>query len=111
MIGTASRSRPNFVDDARALGRVRLHLGVLPVVELRGLDEDRVGDGDLADVVEERAEAQRVELLRASVRAPPPIASAIRCTRSEWPAVSGSFASTVAFRLSIASSELSSSRA
>jgi hypothetical protein len=41
-----------------------LHLGVLPVVELGRLDEDSVGDRDLADVVEEGAEAKRVELLR-----------------------------------------------
>ena len=38
-----------------------------------------------------------------------PIASAIRRTRCEWPAVYGSFASTVAFSVSIASIELCSS--
>ena len=51
-------------DDACSLGRVGLHLRVLPVVELARLDQDPVRDGDLADVVEEGAEAERVQALR-----------------------------------------------
>ena len=39
-----------------------------------------------------------------------PISTAIRCTRSEWPAVYGSFASTVSLRLATASRALRSSR-
>jgi hypothetical protein len=67
MIGTASRRRPNFPTIRAPSAGVRLHLGVLPVVELRRLDENPVGHGDLADVVEQRAEAQRVELLGRQV--------------------------------------------
>src|SRR2546423_5930555 len=50
-----------LADDPRALGGVRLHLRVLPVVELARLDQDPVGNGDLADVVEEGPESQRVQ--------------------------------------------------
>ena len=57
------------------------------VVRLRGLQEDRVGDGELADVVEERGMAEQVELGLRQARARAPIASASCCTRREWPAV------------------------
>jgi hypothetical protein len=54
-----------------------------------------VGHADLADVVQQRAEAQRF-LRSASSFSSSPIATAKLLTRSEWPAVYGSRASSAA---------------
>ena len=53
---------PEPVDDARALLGVALHQRPLLGRERGGLQQDRVGDRELADVVEERGVAEQVEL-------------------------------------------------
>ena len=50
-------------EDLRAQLRVHLDQRALVVVERAGLQEDRVRDADLADVVEERAELEALERL------------------------------------------------
>ena len=50
------------VDDARALVGVALHQRPLLLREARRLEQDRVRDRELADVVEERRVAEQVEL-------------------------------------------------
>src|SRR5437763_4594877 len=50
------------VDDPRSLVRVSLHQPPLIGRERRGLQEDRVGDRELADVMEERRVPEQIEL-------------------------------------------------
>ena len=50
------------VDDARALVGMALHERPLVGGQARGLQQDRVGDGELPDVVEERRVPEKVEL-------------------------------------------------
>src|SRR5207253_7629361 len=92
-----------------AVLRMALHDLELELSQPGRLREDRVGHADLADVVEEAGEAKHVELLPAE-----PQLLAERDSDplhpQGVPAVYGSLASTVAFRLSTASSALSSSR-
>ena len=58
--GVVQEAEP--VDDPRALVRVALHERPLLVGEHGRLEQDRVGDRELADVVEERRVAEQVEL-------------------------------------------------
>ena len=58
--GVAEEAEP--VDDPRALLRVVLHERPLQPGERRRLEEDRVRDRELADVVEERRVTEQVEL-------------------------------------------------
>ena len=50
------------VDDARSLLRVALHERPLLVREARGLQQDRVRNRELADVVEECRVTEQIEL-------------------------------------------------
>src|SRR5919201_3359638 len=52
--------------DLGTVGGMTLDDGIFLVVERGGLREDAVGDGDLADVVEETAESHRVEAVRGN---------------------------------------------
>ena len=52
-------------DDGLADERMQVHRDLFVVVQGTGLEEDGVGDADLADVVDETAAKQRVELRRA----------------------------------------------
>ena len=58
--GVVQETEP--VDDPRALVGVPLHQRPLLVGEDGRLEQDRVGDGELADVVEQRRVAEEVEL-------------------------------------------------
>ncbi len=55
-------------ENARADRRVRLHLLPLGGIELPRLQQDLVGDADLADVVQRACVAQQVRLARRSCR-------------------------------------------
>src|SRR5438876_980368 len=59
--GTASRSRPNLPTIRAPSSEWRLITSNSSSVS-RGLREDRVGNSELADVVEQRAEAQAIHL-------------------------------------------------
>ena len=55
-------SRPQRGHDVLAHHRVLLHDGQLAGIERARLEEDRVGDADLADVVDQAAAIKRVEV-------------------------------------------------
>ena len=74
------------LEDLRAERGVPLDGLELLVVQLGRLGQDRVADADLADVVQQRAQAQHVQILLAEPHGWP-IATDSRLTRSEWPAV------------------------
>ena len=82
--GVVEEAEP--VDDPRALVGVPLHQRPLVGRQARRLEQDRVGDRELADVVEERRVAEQVELGLRELSSRP-IASASCWTRREWPAV------------------------
>ena len=105
----ASRRRPSLPTISAPFSECSLISAYSARVELGRLRQDRVGDGELADVVEERTVAAGRSCGRCPGRARRPIASAIRCDATEWPAVYRSLASTATFSASIASSELCSS--
>ena len=54
---------PEPADDLGALLRMDLHHGALGQREVAGLHQDRVGNGDLADVVEQRRVGEDLELV------------------------------------------------
>ena len=71
----AGAERGMLFDQLELLGRQRVRLA-----------QHVVADADLADVVEQRAKPQHVELLGGR-RICRPIATEMALTRSEWPAV------------------------
>jgi len=94
-------------DDVLADDRVQVHRHELFGVERSWLEEDRVGHADFADVVDEPASVQRVEIGgRESIREP--IRRAESATRCVCASVYGSFASTAAASAKITCSALSS---
>ena len=64
------RDRP---DDLRAQDRVRVHLGALVAREPLLLEQHRVRHTDLADVVEEAAPLERLQVLLAHLHRPPDV--------------------------------------
>ena len=77
------RHRP---EDLRAEHGMALDDLEFVVGERAGLAEDGVADADLADVVQQRAEAQHLDLVVETCICWP-MATEIALTRSEWPAV------------------------
>ena len=69
---------------------------VLGCRERSRLAQHVVGHANLADVVQQRAEADDFEGFVAEPELPRPIATDSTLTRSEWPAVYGSRASSAA---------------
>jgi hypothetical protein len=82
----------HVLDDLRAERRVLLDLLVLVRRQPVGLEQHRVGDADLADVVDEAASCSRRTRSALQPRASAS-AQARRATRSEWRLVDGSLAS------------------
>lgn len=67
----AHASGPEAADDAGALVGVGLHDQALVRRQLAGLEQDRIGDGELADVVEQGRVPEHVELILRHVQLPP----------------------------------------
>ena len=87
------RHRPQ---DARAEHRMLLDDVVLAGGQRPRLAQHLVGDANLADVVQQRAEPERLRARPRVSCSARPIATDSTLTRSEWPAVYGSRASSAA---------------
>ena len=90
----------NGAHDVRAFHGVLLHQLEFFVGELAGLFQDAVVDADLAHVVQQRRDAQPVEIFALSPR-PSPMMIEYFATRPEWPRVYGSFSSMAAASIRI----------
>ena len=73
MIGSSGRELGDRRDDLRAQDRVRVHDHPLVLVEPLLLEQDAVRDADLADVVEQAAPLERLELGVGDVHDPPDV--------------------------------------
>jgi hypothetical protein len=89
------------MENARAEHRMLPDHRELLVGQRAGLAQHLVGHADLADVVEPRTEAQDFELVLGQLEHAS-IATDTTLTRSEWPAVYGSRASSAAASARIA---------
>ena len=93
MIGSSRRQLRDRLDDLRAEHRVRVHDHPLLALEALLLVEDVVRHADLADVVEQAAPLERLEVRFAQTHLPPDVA-AISLTRRLCLLVYGSRLST-----------------
>ena len=98
-----------MLEDARADLRVAADLLPLVAVQRARLEQDRVGDPELADVVQHAGGADALDPLGAPARGARPVCSASRPTVSEWRAVPRSRRSSVSAS-SIAAASCSPSR-
>ena len=73
MIGSSRDSRVTGGDDLRAQHRVGVHDHPLLAVEPLLLEQDVVGHADLADVVEQAAPLERLELGLGQAHRPPDV--------------------------------------